>query len=298
MENPTPTSTSPDLTILFADISGSSLMYATRGDAVAFNLTSTCLNLMEEHVGQHGGRVVKRVGDGVMAVFESPEAALRAAEAIQRAVDTPDSLLRRERIQVRVGISCGPAVLDGDDVYGDVVNVAARLVSHAGSDEIFLSSHAYERLPADLRSSIRLIDQVVLRGRPSLVLVYQYMWKQEDVTVAVGVRTRVPTGTLEATYESQLLVIGPERPKMRIGRAPDNDITIDHDFVSRYHAEISLRGDKFFLTDSSTNGTYLQIGDNDILRISREDVNLSGRGRILAGSESAPAIRYQIIVKS
>lgn len=291
-------SSEAQLAILFADISGSSLMYAVRGDTVAFSLTSACLSLMEEHVAANGGRVVKRVGDGVMAVFETPAAAVHAAEAMQRAVEVPDSLLRRERVQVRVGISSGTAVLDGEDVYGDVVNVAARLVSHAGADEIFLSGHAYELLPAELRTSIRLIDQVVLRGRPSLVLVYQYLWKQDDVTVAVGVRTRVPTGTLEATYESQLLVIGPERPKIRIGRAPENDIAIDRDFVSRYHAEISLRGDKFFLTDSSTNGTYLQVGSGDILRISREDVNLSGRGRVLPGSESGAAITYQILVKS
>lgn len=286
------------LAVLFADICGSSLMYAVRGDTVAFNLTSTCLTLMEEHVRRHGGRVVKRVGDGVMAVFENPEPAVHTAEAIQRAVETPGSLLCREGIQVRFGISCGTAVLDGDDVYGDVVNVAARLVSHAGADEIFLSGHAYERLPAELRTSIRLMDQVVLRGRPSLVLVYQYLWKQDDATVAVGLRTRVPTGTLEATFASQLLVIGPERPKIRIGRATDNDITIEQEFVSRYHAEISLRGAKFFLTDSSTNGTYLQIGGSDMLRISREDVNLSGSGRILPGSETAPAIAYQIVMKS
>jgi adenylate cyclase len=286
------------LAILFADISGSSLMYAVRGDTAAFSLTSVCLNLMEEQVGAHGGRVVKRVGDGVMAVFDEPAHAVQTAEAIQRAVETPDSMLRREGIQVRFGISCGTAVHDGDDVYGDVVNVAARLVSHAGADEIFLSGAAYERLPAEMRSSIRLMDQVILRGRPSLVLVYQYLWKQDDMTVAVGLRTHVPTGTLEATYESKLLVVGPERPKIRIGRAGDNDIAIDQDFVSRYHAEISLRGDKFFLTDSSTNGTYLRIGSNDVLRISREDVNLSGSGRIFPGSESAPVIRYQILTKS
>jgi hypothetical protein len=68
--------------------------------------------------------------------------------------------------------------------------------------------------------------------------------------------------------------------------------------VSRYHAEISLRGAKFFLTDSSTNGTYLQIGTADVLRISREDVNLTGSGCIFPGSESAPVIRYQILIKS
>src|SRR5438552_2793969 len=120
------------LSIMFADISGSTLMYAVRGDSVAFSLTSTCLTLMEEQVKSVGGRVVKRVGDGIMAVFETTEAAVSAAVGIQEALDKPGSELRREGLHVRVGVACGRSVLAGGDVYGDVVNVAARLQAHAG----------------------------------------------------------------------------------------------------------------------------------------------------------------------
>ncbi len=294
MEETTSRDPKSELTILFADISGSSLMYAVRGDTVAFNLTTSCLNLMEEEVKKRGGRVFKRVGDAVLAVFDDAGAAVRAAEGIQLALDDPECTLRREGVHVRAGISSGTAVLDAGDVYGDVVNVAARLVAHAGADEIFLSGRAYEALPAELRTSVRLIDQVVLRGRPSWVLVYQYLWTQEDMTVPIGVRTRVPTGALEVTYGAQLFVVGPERPKLRIGRALDNEIAIDEEFVSRYHAQITLRGDKFFLNDSSTNGTYVRTDGGDALRVSREEVTLSGGGNILSGSEEAQAIRYRL----
>lgn len=285
------------LTVFFADISGSSLMYAVRGDAVAFDLTSTCLNVMEEQVQQQGGRVFKRVGDAVLAVFHDTERAVHAAAGIQRVLDAPECTLRREGMHVRVGISCGTAVVDAGDVFGDVVNVAARLVSRAGADEIFLSERAYERLPAALRASARLIDQVVLRGRPAWVPIYQYIWKHEDVTVRVGRRVRVPTRALEATYRSQAFVVTPERPKLKIGRGPDNDLRIEREFVSRYHAEITLRGDKFFLSDSSTNGTYLHTEGAEPLRVSREDVLLAGSGRILPGSESAEPIAYRVSVR-
>ncbi len=284
--------------IVFVDISGSSLMYAERGDTIAFGLTATCLKLMNEHVQRAGGRVIKAVGDGILAVFETAAAALNAAVGIMEAVNQPDTTLHREGIHVRTGISYGRTFLAGDDVYGDVVNVAARLVSHAGPDEIVLSGRAYEELPEALRESSRLIDQVVLRGRPSWVLVYQYLWKHEDITLAVNVRDRVPCGALNVTYGSRVFVIGPERPKLRIGRAPDNDIAIEENLVSRYHAEISLRGDKFFLCDLSTNGTYLCTDADEKIRLSREDVMLGSGGCIFVGSEAAPPIRYCAAVKS
>lgn len=283
------------LAILFADISGSSLLYAVRGDVVAFNLTSSCLNLMDEHVQRAGGRVVKRLGDAILAAFESAAAAVRAATTIQEALAAPDCALRGEGIHVRAGISYGPAVLDAGDVYGDIVNVASRLVSHAGSDEIILSGPTYDQLPAELRADTRPLDQVVLRGRPSWELVYQYLWKQEeDVTLAVGVRTCAPACTLEVTYGSLRLVINSEHPKIKIGRASDNDIAVEQKIVSHYHAEIALRGDKFFLVDSSTNGTYVQTDNGEVLRVSREGVVLAGSGRIALGAQSAQPITYRV----
>jgi adenylate cyclase len=284
------------LTVLFADISGSSLLYAVRGDAAAFNLMSACLNVMEEQVRLVGGRVIKRVGDEVMAIFDTAEAAVSAAAGIQRAVDQPGSELHRESIHVRVGISTGTALLDAGDVYGDVVNVGARLVAHASPGEIFLSGPAYDELPATMRESARFVDQVVLRGRPSAVLVYQYLWKPEDMTVAAGgLRGRVLAATLEVTYGATRYVVSADHPKLRIGRAADNDITIDQELVSRYHAEISLRGDKFFLADSSTNGTYLHTNTGEPLRVSREAVTLGGSGRILPGAENVEPIHFQMV---
>lgn len=269
-------------------------MYAVRGNVAAFNLTSACLNLMDAQVVGAGGRVVKRVGDAILAVFEIPAAAVEAAAAIQEALEASECTLRREGIHVRAGISYGPAVVDAGDVFGDVVNVAARLISHAGPDEIMVSGPAYEALPEHLQASTRLLDELVLRGRPSWALIYQYLWKQDDVTVAVGVRTRTATCALEVTYGPRRFVVDPDHPKLRLGRAPDNDIAIDQEVVSRYHAEITLRGDKFFLVDLSTNGTYVHSENGGVLRASREDVVLSGSGRLTPGSPSAQPLTYRI----
>ena len=137
------------ITVMFADMSGSTMLYAVHGDAAAFRLTSLCLELMEDHVCSAGGWVLKRLGDGVLGVFETSAQALDAVVGIQLALAEPGSSLQAKGgICVRAGISRGAVVGHKGDVYGDVVNVAARLVSIAKSNEIVLSGAAYEELPA------------------------------------------------------------------------------------------------------------------------------------------------------
>ena len=190
---------------------------------------------------------------------------------------------------MRAGIAYGKAVVVPDDVYGDVVNVAARLVGLAGGDEIFLSGTVYESLPAARRAQMRLIDQLLLRNRPAPVLVYELMREERDATVSIDVRTRASMATLQITHGERLFVVGPERPRVTIGRHAGSDIRIDHEAVSRTHAEISVRGEKFVLVDRSTNGTYVHVDSGPILRIVREELVLAGGGRIVPGVETGAA---------
>ena len=283
------------VTALFADISGSTLMYVVRGNKVAFNLTQTCLNLLEEQVKRTGGRVINRIGDAVLAVFETSVAAVGAAADMQWALESPDSGLQGEDLHVRVGIASGPAVQEGGDIFGDVVNVAARLVSLAGADEIFLSGEAYEALPVEMRESVRAIDQLALRGRPDWVLVYEYLWKREDLTVSARDRTqRRSKIEMELSYGPHGFVLGTDKQKLTIGRDADNDIAITHDLVSRHHAQIILRGDRFLVVDRSTNGTYVIIDGGDTLRVSRDELALTGSGRIVPGRKTLQPIRYRV----
>jgi class 3 adenylate cyclase len=284
------------VTVLFADIGGSTLMYAVRGNEIAFQITSSCLALLEERVVAAGGRVIKRVGDAILAAFEAGEPALQAAVAMQRALEAPDCALREEGILVRVGIATGAAVHDAGDIYGDVVNVAARLVSLAGADEIFITGETHDSLSEEMRASTRPIDQIALRGRPDWVLVHQYLWKQEGLTVRAD-RTRGThtfRAALEITYGSESFDLGKDRPKLTIGRDADNDVTIEDDVVSRHHAEVVLRGDKFLVVDRSTNGTYVVIDGGDTFRLSRDEMTLAGSGRIFPGRKTMAPLRYRV----
>jgi len=280
------------VTVLFADISGSTLLYALRGDEQAFAVTSACLAVLEAEVASASGRVVKRVGDAILAVFPAPDAGVDAAVRMLRALESAAAPLRDERIHVRVGIASGTAVLDAGDVYGDVVNVAARLVGLAGPDEIFLAGECHDGLAPELRTQVRLIDQLALRGRPDAVAVYQYLWKDEETTVMVGERRR-DAAALEVRYGAQVFTLDRNRPKLTIGRDQENDIAIAEEAVSRHHAEVVLRGDKFLLVDRSTNGTWVVTDAGETIRICREELTLIRGGRILPGRETVTPVHYR-----
>jgi adenylate cyclase len=283
------------LAVLFADISRSTALYAERGDAAAFALASKALAIVEQRIATGGGVVVKRLGDGVLATFADPSNAIHAAAAARGALTEPDATVQREGVQLRFGISYGPAMVTPQDVFGDVVNVAARLVEIAGPDEILLSGSTYEALAPALRGQARAIDQLVLRNRPAPVLVYEFIGDEEDATVGIGNRIRAAATVLEITHGERVFVIGPERPRLTIGREARHDIQLDHHAVSRLHAEIVVRGDKFVLIDRSTNGTYVYVADAPVLRVMREELALPARGHITAGVEGGRSIAFRLV---
>jgi len=120
------TTASSDLAVLFADVSGSTRLYETLGDERALATVGQCLALVREACDGHSGRVIKTIGDEVMAVFALADQAAQAAAAMQARVST-EPFAVGQRIAIRVGFHFGPALETDSDVFGDSVNVAARL---------------------------------------------------------------------------------------------------------------------------------------------------------------------------
>jgi len=104
-------------------------------------------DLIDPKIAEHHGRVVKLMGDGMLAEFASVVDAVRAAAETQRAVAERNAdLPEYERIEFRVGINLGDVVIDGDDIHGDGVNVAARLESLAETGGICISGSVHEQV--------------------------------------------------------------------------------------------------------------------------------------------------------
>src|SRR3972149_6315526 len=104
-----------EVTVLFADVSGSTKLYESEGDEVAMEAIARCLDQLRQTVESSGGRVVKTIGDEVLAVFPTPDAAAFAASNMLYAIDALP-LVGATKLAVRIGFSCGPVVPGDDDI--------------------------------------------------------------------------------------------------------------------------------------------------------------------------------------
>src|SRR5437879_1664269 len=118
-------------TVLFADVSGSTKLYETAGDAPAMVAIGRCIERMRKAAESTGGRVVKTIGDEVMVLFPSPDAAAGAASEMHATIEQLPEV-GGTKLGVRIGFHSGPVIQRDNDVFGDTGNLAARPVERAG----------------------------------------------------------------------------------------------------------------------------------------------------------------------
>lgn len=278
-----------NLSIVFADISGSTRLYETLGDDVARELIAQCLSLMTDCVGNLRGRVVKTIGDEVMCIFAAAENAVAASMAMQEVVT--DELPRvnpntPSTMTIRVGVHFGQVIAERGDVFGDAVNVAARMADVAKGGQIITTRSLVKRLPRELQDTTRHLDRIPIRGKGSELDIYEVIWQPEDVTRIVAPvlvedidQTRAK---LLLRYRDTEIDIGNASDAVILGRGQKADLMVDDSMASREHARVECRRGKFYLTDHSTNGTYLK-SDDGTSYVRREEVQLSGAGYIGLG---------------
>ena len=133
------------MAILFTDLVEFSAWALNAGDDRAVELLRRVGGAVEPRIAAGGGRIVKRLGDGLMAVFDEPEAAVIAACQSTKCVAELDVDGYRPRL--RAGVHLGRPRRLGGDYYGVAVNVAARIAGEAGADEVLISDAVCERLP-------------------------------------------------------------------------------------------------------------------------------------------------------
>ncbi len=131
--------------IFAADVVGFSRMMAEDEVGTFERLTTVRQDILTRLIDEKNGRIVKLIGDGLLAEFASVVDAVEAAIQIQEAVkDRNDTIDPHQRIELRIGINLGDLIIDGDDIYGDGVNIAARLEPLATPGGICISREVYE----------------------------------------------------------------------------------------------------------------------------------------------------------
>jgi adenylate cyclase len=137
--------------ILAADVAGYSRLMGADEEGTLERLKALRRELIDPRIAAHRGRIVKTTGDGVLLEFASVVDAVRCAVEMQQAMAgrEADSAPER-RIQFRVGINLGDVIVDGDDIHGDGVNVAARLEAMAEPGAVYVSGAAWEQVRGKL----------------------------------------------------------------------------------------------------------------------------------------------------
>lgn len=271
--------------VLFADVSGSTRLYETAGDSEAKRLVDGCLGVLRAVTAEFGGRVIKTIGDELMCAFPSADAAAQAACEMQGRQSEHESA-KRHGLKVRIGFHAGPLIDENGDVFGDTVNTAARMTGLAKGGQIITTSTAVQMLSPMLKASTRNIDSFLVKGKADSIAVCEVIWQIENLTMMTG---RMPPTATAATTSVQLvfaggtLTLAQGDEALTIGRDASCGIAIPVQFASRVHAKIEFRRDKFVLTDTSTNGTYVQAGADSEVVLKREDFILRGSGRISLG---------------
>lgn len=275
-------------TVFFADLAGSTRLYERAGDAVAYRLVEQCLQGMRQEVQACGGRVIKNTGDGLLAVFSDPNGAPEAAIRIHNVVqDLPR--VSGQKMAARMAFHTGTVIVSDEDIFGDTVNVAARLLELATPGRAIASEQSVQELQPEWRSLLHPLQSRSLRGVSRLTAPF------ELVCESVGDLTVVQTVNLDAdnapelrlTSASRSLTLNAQTPSARLGRATSSDIRVTDTRASREHAHIELRGDKFVLVDRSSNGTFVAIDGEREFVLSHEEVVLRKRGRLALGRSAA-----------
>lgn len=281
-----------NLCLLFADVSGSTRLYEKLGDAEAMRAVERCLHRMERATVSFKGRVVKHIGDAIMAVFETPSDAMHAACEMQQRVDDLPAV-SGVKLTIRVGFHFGTALEENNDVFGDTVNTAARISEMAKSGQILASAACVDTLPAYMRHAARDLDLQTLKGKGEDVRIYEIVWRKVDeltMTAPRGVAqeqaSQVPV-RLSLQHCGQQKLLDNNTPVATLGRDVHNDLVINELRASRNHGRIERRRNKFVLIDQSTNGTYVTPQGEKEFLLKHEEYTLKGSGIIAFGRSYA-----------
>jgi hypothetical protein len=276
------------MAVLFADISGSTKLYDTLGDTQAKILIDECIGLMRGVVAHYAGRVIKTIGDEVMCVLPDANSGCLAATDMQLKVAGLPAVATVKRA-IRVGFHVGPVIEEASDVFGDTVNLAARMAGLAKGMQIITTLTTVERLSPALQASTRKIAALSVKGKLDDIEVCEVIWQDgEDLTMTTPSTSVAATRIeLHLTHGPQTMVLEQANTTLSLGRDADCQIILADRKASRVHARIERRRDKFFLVDQSTNGTFVTFAGEAEIALRREEVMLRNQGRITFGHSMA-----------
>ncbi len=296
--------TDAERSILFADIVDSTRLYERLGDEEARRILGEAMRRLSRVAVDNRGTVIKTIGDEVMCTFEDPNEAASAARDMQEELEEYTATARLTvQLNAHIGLHHGEVIHDDGDVFGDAVNVAARLVSLAKPREIITTEATLALLRPDEQIRAHFTDQTALKGKNGQVKLYELAWEDSALTTApLPSLTEMSSGyptRLHITYGDVSVDVTLVNSGLTLGRQKHNDIIVKGPSVSRTHARLIWRRHRFFLVDLSTNGTHVCEAGAEPVWVKKLERELINRGSIGLGEavDERPdtVLKYEVI---
>jgi class 3 adenylate cyclase len=277
---------SRETTVLFAAVIGRDDLYAKAGDKAGHEAIEHCHFRLGRAAASCGGRLAKGTEDKVMVLAATPDSAADAASAMHLAMDKLPKTAG-VKLALGIGLHFGPVIQKGDEVFGDPVNLAARLCEQAGPGQIILTEWTAKLLSPLYRGWLRKLESAQIKGRSEEVGLCELVWRADDEATAFA-RVRADDkpaapAVLRLKYRGLRLERRREKEALTVGRDPTCGLVVETDQASRIHCTIDRRKDKFIIADLSTNGTFVTIDGESEVELQREEFTLRKRGWISFG---------------
>src|SRR6202040_4192316 len=172
------------IAILAADVGGYSRLISVDEEGTLAALKAHRRELIDPKIAEHRGRIVKTTGDGVLVEYASAVDAVRCAVEIQRAMDERNATIPEDRrIEFRIGVNVGDIIIDDSDIFGDGVNIAARLEGLAEAGGICVSGRVQEDVQGKIDVSFEDAGDQQLKNIARPVKVYRIRLGKTETSV-------------------------------------------------------------------------------------------------------------------
>ncbi|MEN6616729.1 MAG: adenylate/guanylate cyclase domain-containing protein, partial [Syntrophorhabdus sp.] len=216
-----------NIAVLFTDIVGSTRYFKEHGDIRGREMLRTHHRMAISIVEEYGGFLTKEIGDSVLVYFPNPVDALNAAIKMQhKFLSYNEESTPEDQIHLRIGLHYGKVIVEDKDIYGDVVNVAAKLTNFAGRDQIFISHEIYEVTQDGPSIRYESIDFWNMKDVPHGLKIYKIIW--ENATYAPPVKRMLV-----------IMVNDPSRPDFRLNPENIGIYTEEADGSTEHYAAVN-----------------------------------------------------------
>ena len=299
-------------TVVFTDLHGSTAVFEALGNARATETITQITAWIAQQCEQSNGRVVKTLGDGVLALFPDGASAVRAVVGLQRVhfkrlVRNPED----GAMPIRVGLASGDVELVAGDCYGDAVNVAARLCDLCGPNQIWADAASLHQVSEAPGVTFRILGPIPIRGRAEACTVYQIEWREEDVSefltmqgaidpVLISGASDVLGREVELRWMTHTRCFKSFELPIHIGRVRNIEFMVNDPRVSRTHARLEWRNGSVVLVDVSSFGSWIRFSgaNGGDVQLRRDECVLHGEGELALGASFAdpnvPTVHFKV----